>query len=248
MAHMSMAVDAAWSKPVRWPPAAVFRRRRLIVQADVLSREEVLAVQDGLAAAPFRDGRATAGSAAEAVKDNEQARGDDPDVIALARRVRLALQAHPLVRTWLRPVRWSNLMFSRYSSGQQYGMHTDDAAIHDESGWPFRTDISFTLFLSDPESYQGGALLVRNAAGDREFRLEAGSAVFYPTGDLHCVTPVTHGARLACVGWVQSLVRRADQRELLHDLEQVRNDTGTGNGSLLLDKIMGNLLRMWGEG
>ncbi len=218
----------------------------MIVQADVLSRQEVLAVREVLAGTQFRTGRVTAGAAAERVKDNEQTRGDDPDAIALGRRVRLALEAHPVVRTLVRPVRWSSLMFSRYCPGQQYGLHTDNAVMYDEGGWPLRTDISFTVFLSDLDSYEGGALLVRDLAGDREFRPDAGSAVFYPTSQLHRVTPVTRGARLACVGWVQSLVRRADQRELLFDLEQVRSGMNPGD-ALLLDKAIGNLLRMWGE-
>jgi len=220
----------------------------LIVQADVLSREEVLATTQGLAAAPFRDGRVTAGAAAGSVKNNEQARGNDPGVIALARRVRLALEAHPVVRTWARPVRWSTLMFARYGPGRQYGLHTDNAVVFDEGGWPVRTDISFTMFLSDLDSYDGGALVVRDPCGDREFRPEAGSAIFYPTGQLHSVAPVTRGERLVCVGWLQSLVRRADQRELLFDLEQVRGDMSSSGESLMLDKAIGNLLRMWGEG
>jgi PKHD-type hydroxylase len=219
----------------------------LIVLADVLGRQEVLAVREGLAVAPFRDGRITAGSAAERVKSNEQARGDDPGVIALGRTVRLALETHPLVRTLVRPVRWSSLMFSRYRPGQHYGVHADNAAMYDEGGWPLRTDISFTLFLSDATTYEGGALLVRDLAGDREFRPEAGSAVLYQTGQLHSVTPVSSGVRLACVGWVQSLVRRPDQREILFDLERVRKGLGPDDSSLLLDKTIGNLLRMWGE-
>jgi PKHD-type hydroxylase len=220
----------------------------LIVLADVLSRQEVLAIRDGLAVAPFRDGRVTAGPAAERVKSNEQARGDDPGVLALGRTVRLALETHHVVRTLVRPVRWSSLMFSRYRPGQQYGMHADNAAMYDVGGWPLRTDVSFTLFLSDTTTYEGGALLLRDLAEDREFRPEAGSAVLYQTGQLHRVTPVTSGVRLACVGWVQSLVRRPDQREILFDLEQVRKGLGPDDSSLLLDKTIGNLLRMWGEG
>jgi PKHD-type hydroxylase len=138
-------------------------------------------------------------------------------------------------------------MFSRYRPGQQYGVHADNAAMYDEGGWPLRTDISFTLFLSDATTYQGGALLIRDLAGDREFRPEAGSAVLYQTGQLHSVTPVTSGVRLACVGWMQSLVRRPDQREILFDLERVRNGLSPDDSSLLLDKTIGNLLRMWGE-
>lgn len=168
-------------------------------------------------------------------------------MVALVRRVRLALEAHPVVRDWVRPVRWSLPMFARYGPGGHYGVHTDNAVVHDENGWPVRTDMSFTLFLSDPDTYDGGALLVRDRVGDREFRPEAGSAVLYPTGQLHGVTPVTRGERLVCVGWIQSLVRRADQRELLFDLEQVRAGIDGGEAALLMDKAIGNLLRMWGE-
>ena len=214
---------------------------------DVLNPQQLLAVQDGLANAPFRDGRATAGAAAEQVKRNEQARGDDPGVIDLARKVRLALETHPIFRTLVRPSRWSNLMFSRYRPGHQYGLHADNASMYAGDGWPLRTDLSFTIFLSDPKTYEGGALLLRDLAGDREFRPEAGSAVLYPTGQLHRVTPVTRGVRLACVGWVQSTIRRPDQRELLFDLERVRQGQDGEEAALLLDKTIGNLLRMWSE-
>ncbi|OYX31002.1 MAG: Fe2+-dependent dioxygenase [Caulobacterales bacterium 32-69-10] len=219
----------------------------MIVLADVLDRRQVLALREGLAAAPFRDGRETAGPAAEQVKSNQQARGDDPGVVALARMVRLALEIHPTVQTLVRPVRWSGLMFSRYGLGQSYGMHVDNAAVYDPAGWPVRTDFSFTLFLSDPETYEGGGLVVRDLTGDREFRPAAGSAVLYATGQLHRVEPVTRGERLACVGWMQSLLRRPDQREILFDLEQVREGLDPGDSTLLLDKAIGNLLRLWGE-
>ncbi|MDO9338799.1 MAG: Fe2+-dependent dioxygenase [Caulobacter sp.] len=218
-----------------------------MIVSEVLTPAEVLILQDGLAAAPFRDGRATAGAAAGKVKQNEQARSDDPAVVALARRVRLALEADEAVRTLVRPTRWSNLIFSRYGPGQQYGLHADNAAMYDAEGWPFRTDVSFTLFLSDPQTYEGGALLIQDAAGDREFRPLAGHAVFYPTSQLHRVTPVTRGVRLACVGWVQSLIRRADQRDLLFDLERARQRPEAEDAPLCLDRAIGNLLRMWGE-
>lgn len=219
----------------------------MIVVEDLLSAEDLRAVLAGLDAAPFRDGAATAGPAAVQVKQNEQARADDPGVIALGRRVRLALEAHGVVRSLVRPARWSNLIFSRYGPGQQYGLHADNAVMHDPGGWPLRTDVSFTLFLSDRETYDGGALIVRDLTGDREFRPQAGSAVFYPTGLLHRVQPVTSGVRLACVGWVQSRVRRPDQREILFDLERLRAGADADEASLLLDKTIGNLLRMWGE-
>ena len=218
----------------------------MILIEDVLGREQALAIGEALAHAPFQDGSLTAGSAARKVKQNTQALGDDAGVAALGDRVRLALEGNALVRRMVRPVRWSNLLFSRYSSGQQYGLHADNAAMVDEHGWPLRTDVSFTLFLSDPDTYGGGSLLIPGQSGDREFRLGAGSAVFYPTGLLHRVTPVTAGVRLACVGWIQSLVRRPDQREILSDLHGLRDDANE-EASLILDKTIGNLLRMWGE-
>lgn len=219
----------------------------MIVLADVLNPDELARIREGLAAAPFRDGKATAGSAARRVKDNEQARGDDPVVQALADLVRGALERHPVFAALARPARWSTLMFSRYAGGQQYGLHTDDASMHAEDGRALRTDLSFTLFLADPDSYDGGALLIDGLDGEREFRPGAGSAVLYQTGQLHRVTLVTRGTRLACVGWIQSRVRRADQREILFDLERIRGAVPEGEARLLLDKSAGALMRLWSE-
>jgi PKHD-type hydroxylase len=218
-----------------------------IVLDNVLSTAEVLRVRESLAHVPFRDGRATAGPAAREVKQNEQADGSDVEVGALARLVKIAIERHPTFYAWARPLRWSNLMFSRYVSGHRYGAHTDDAYLRDDQGWPLRTDLSFTLFLSDPNDYDGGALKFLAGSSERSFRPAAGSAVLYATGLLHEVTPVTSGVRLACVGWVQSFIRRADQREVLFDLDRVRHELTEGPAQLHLDKAIGNLLRMWGE-
>jgi PKHD-type hydroxylase len=110
-----------------------------------------------------------------------------------------------------------------------------------------RTDLSLTLFLSDPETYEGGSLVVEGLDGDRQAKLSAGSLVLYPTGALHEVEPVSSGVRLACVGWVQCLIRRPDQREILFDLARARADMPTGEARLTLDKSISALLRMWGE-
>lgn len=218
-----------------------------MIFADVLSPADVARICEGLARAPFRDGRATAGPNARQVKRNEQARGDDPDVGALAHSVRLAFERHSTFEAVAKPVRWSRLMFSRYGPGDHYGLHTDAATMQDEHGWPLRTDLSFTLFLSDPAAYEGGALRLLGPEGERCFRPAAGAVVLYSTGQLHEVTPVTAGVRVACVGWIQSLVRRADHRELLFDLDQARRDLPDGEPRVLIDKAIGNLLRMWGE-
>lgn len=220
----------------------------MLVLDDILSTDEVARVRESLKHVPFRDGRVSAGPAAREVKQNEQADRGDPEAAALARLVKMALERHPTFPALVRPIRWSNLMFSRYVTGHRYGLHTDDASMVDEHGWLLRTDVSFTLFLSSPDEYEGGALRFSGAAGENTFRPVSGSAVVYPTGVLHEVTPVTGGVRLACVGWVQSLIRRADQRELLYDLERARRDLTSREAQLLLDKSIGNLLRMWGEG
>lgn len=218
-----------------------------MVLDDVLTPDELAHITASLSHAPFRDGRATAGSSARQVKANEQACGDNPLVAELARGVKSSLAGRADFQTLVRPVRWSGLMFSRYSEGQRYGLHTDDSAAYDENGFPLRTDVSFTVFLSDPASYEGGVLRIVGSTGDNSFKPAAGAAVIYPTGRLHEVTPVTRGSRLACVGWAQSAIRSADQRELLFDLACARQATPEGHGRLLLDKGISNLIRMWAE-
>jgi len=219
----------------------------MLTIADALSPEDVARVREGLASAPFRDGRATAGAEARKVKANEQAAQDDPAVQALAKFVREALVRHPVFMGYARPARWSRLLFSRYGEGQQYGLHTDDPTMVAADGGRLRTDLSFTLFLSDPDTYDGGALLLDGLEGEREHRPAAGSVVLYPTGALHRVTPVTRGVRLAAVGWIQSVLRRADEREVAFDLLRVKWSMPEGEARLLVDKSIGALIRMWGE-
>ncbi|MDX2233718.1 MAG: Fe2+-dependent dioxygenase [Hyphomonadaceae bacterium] len=220
----------------------------MILLEGVLAAEDVARVVRGLDAAPWQDGRATAGRAARAVKQNQQAVGDDPDVQSLGRFVTDALRRHPLFDLAVRPRRMSRLLFSRYSSGETYGPHTDDALMGEP---PFRSDVAFTLFLADPASYQGGALTISTPLGDQAIRLAAGDAVIYSAGTVHWVAPVTDGVRLAAVGWAQSFVRDPAQRELLFDLATARArcaEAGLARETLLLlDRTQSNLLRMWAE-
>ena len=218
----------------------------MLILAGVLPPQDVARVAEGLAAAPFRDGRKTAGGDARKVKANLQADGSDARVAALADFVKKAIERHPVFAAYARPARWSRLMFNRYGPGQAYGMHVDDPMMGAEEG-RLRTDLSFTLFLTDPAAYEGGGLVVDDLAGEREARLAAGDMVVYPTGALHRVDPVTKGERLACVGWVQSLIRRADEREILFDLSRARAGMGPGESRLALDKSVANLVRLWGE-
>lgn len=219
----------------------------MLTIAAILAPEDVDRVREGLASAPFRDGRATAGSTAREVKSNAQADGSDLRVKALAGFVREALERSELFQAYARPARWSDLLFSRYTPGDAYGLHMDAATMAAAGGGRLRTDLSFTLFLSEPDAYAGGALILDGVDGEREARPPAGSVVVYGTGALHRVTPVTGGERLACVGWVQSQVRRPDERELLFDLARVQAALPPGEQRLLLSKSVGNLLRMWAE-
>jgi len=214
----------------------------MLTIADVLTPEDVERVRDGLSSAPFGDGKRTASGSAKSVKANAQADGADAKVQALAKFVRAALERHPVFSLYARPARWSPLMFNRYQGGDAYGFHVDNPVMGE-----VRTDLSFTLFLSDPGTYEGGALLVDGLDGEREVKLAAGSVVLYPTGALHRVTPVTSGERLAAVGWIQSLIRRADQREILFDLGRTRESLPNSEARLTLDKAIGNLVRLWGE-
>jgi PKHD-type hydroxylase len=218
----------------------------MLTLAAVLEPEDIARIRAGLAQGPWRDGRRTAGPAARKVKANAQADVDNPRIAALARFVRQALERNEVFAAYARPARWSTLMFNRYGPGETYGMHMDDAVMGPESA-RVRTDLSFTLFLSDPATYEGGELVVEGVEGERAVKLPAGGLVVYSTGALHRVEPVASGERLAAVGWIQSLVRRADQREILFDLARVRTALAVGEARLLLDKASGNLMRMWTE-
>ena len=215
----------------------------LLSIADVLSAADVEEVRAGLATATFVDGKATAGWSARLVKSNLQAsRG--PEVERVRALVDTRLREHAVFALAVRPKTILGPMFSRYEPGHAYGTHVDDALMGG-----VRTDVSFTLFLADPDSYDGGELVIDTASGEEAFKLPAGSAVAYPSSSLHRVTPVTRGARLAAVGWVRSFVRDPAQRELLFDLETARRRLFDRHGksaeSDLLAKCTANLVRMW---
>lgn len=192
----------------------------LILQA-VLTAEDLARVRDELAAINWGSGKRTAGAAARAVKENLQADGADPRVQALEKFVVEALRRHPLFEIAARPARISRLLFSRYEPGMTYGAHTDDALMGGGDD-KLRTDLAFTIFLADRDTYEGGALVVQSPLGDQEIALDAGDAILYPAGSIHYVAPVTSGARLAAVGWLQSYLADAGQRELLFDLSVTR--------------------------
>lgn len=219
-----------------------------VVLQQVLAAEDLARVREGLAAAQWRSGKRTAGATARDIKDNLQADSSDARVQALETFVAEALRRHPLFEIAARPARLTRVMFSRYEPGMTYGAHTDDALMGGSDD-RIRTDLAFTIFLEARDAYDGGALVVQSALGDQEIRLDAGDAIVYPAGSIHYVAPVTRGARLAAVGWIESFVADATQRETLFDLSIARARMAKASASrddlLLLDKSISNLLRMW---
>lgn len=218
-----------------------------VLDAPALGRVRAL-----LAAAPFGDGRRTAGWHARAVKDNAQAEGDHPAAREAAGLVAAALLAHPVFRAAALPRRLRPVLFARYAASGAYGSHVDDAlmGLADPSG-PTRADVSVTVFLSGPADCAGGELVLEGTGDEAAYKLEAGCALAYPATSLHRVAPVTAGERLVAVTWAQSLVRDAQAREVLFDLDAARRAVFAAEGGSdtfrLLAKSHANLLRRWAE-
>lgn len=196
--------------------------------------------------AKFVDGRVTAGELARQVKNNVQVDGQDELLPEMRQIVTECLERNQLFNVAARPRYVRPALFSRYVPGMEYGNHVDDAIMNG-----MRMDLSFTLFLSDPESYDGGELVIDSTAGEQEIKLPAGSAVLYPATTLHRVAPVTRGERLAAVTWVRSMIRHEQQREILFDLDRLHDAIfqrlGKSMETDLLAKSQSNLLRLWAE-
>ncbi len=217
----------------------------LVLIGDVLTAEDLTQIREALAHLPFEDGRATAGRSARLVKDNEQAR-EGAAVRGLRERISARILANPVFAAAVRPKALTPILFSRYGAGRAYGTHVDNPIMHG-----LRTDVSFTLFLADPQAYEGGELVIESAAGEEAIKLPAGHLVAYPATTLHRVEPVRTGERLAAVGWARSYVRDGAQRELLFDLDTARTRLFEQHGKTpeydLLAKCAANLTRMWAE-
>jgi PKHD-type hydroxylase len=216
-----------------------------IVIGDILSADEIALVRETLAHANFEDGRETAGFAARMVKHNRQA-ASDGKTDTVRKLVESRIRGHEVFALAVRPKTLTSIMFSAYEPSMRYGSHVDDALMQD-----MRTDVSFTLFLSEPASYDGGELVIESTSGEDAVKLEAGSLVAYPSTTLHHVAEVTRGTRLAAVGWARSYIRDGARRELLFDLDTARRQMFAQHGKSadydLVSKSLANLLRMWVE-
>lgn len=216
---------------------------------NVLSADELDQVRSHLKDAEFVDGKLTAGWYAKPVKLNQQVQASNAAGRTVKSWIADALKQNALFQTAVRPRRVHSILLSRYEVGMEYGRHTDNALMGGEAFW--RSDVSFTLFLSAPSEYDGGELVIESADDERPYKLDAGSVLVYPSTTLHRVDPVKKGTRLVAAGWAQSLIRDAGDRELLFDLETVRRSVFAQQGKSpefdLLSKSIANLLRKWAE-
>jgi PKHD-type hydroxylase len=216
----------------------------------VLSAAEVGHFRERLDGADWGDGAVTAGYQAALAKRNLQLPEHDATAKALGELVTQALGRSLLFQTAALPEAIYPPMFSRYQPGHDFGAHVDNAWRPLPTGGRMRTDLSATLFLADPDGYDGGELVIEDMAGDRAIKLPAGDMILYSSTSLHRVAPVTRGVRLAGVFWVQSLVPREDRRSLLLDMDlaiqSLRAKVGDEDAALIaLTGVYHNLLRLW---
>lgn len=217
---------------------------------DVLSQSQVLALRRSLDAGPWLDGALTAGPLAAESKRNLQYSVDSADYAALSQSIIAALEKNPLFVSAALPKHILPPMFNRYAGGHTYGNHVDNAVQTDRrTNERVLTDISVTVFLSEPEDYEGGELIIEDTYGSHEVKLPAGDAIIYPSSSLHRVEPVISGERVASFLWVQSLVRDAWHRNMLFNLDmtllKLRGQIGNTEEIVALTGHYHNLLRQW---
>ncbi|HUL95856.1 MAG TPA: Fe2+-dependent dioxygenase [Usitatibacter sp.] len=222
----------------------------LLTVPAVLRPDEVALARSWLEGGHFVDGKLSAGDAARRVKANEELDRAGADLERLDRLVMENLARHPLYRSGALPLHAASPLYARYRPGMTYGEHLDDPVMGTQ-GLLYRSDVAVTLFLSAPGDYDGGELAIRTAYGEQSVKLPAGDAVLYPSGSIHRVCPVTRGERLVAVTWVQSLVRDAARRELLHGLNVAREtllrEAPESAATAQVNAAYLNLIRMWSE-
>ena len=224
----------------------------LVHISEVLTPEETAAARASLETADWVDGRVTAGYQSARAKDNLQLRQDHPLAEELRERIVIALERNPLFMGAALPLRVFPPLFNRYEGGHSFGTHVDNA-IRQVPGTAhrIRTDLSATLFLTPPEDYDGGELMVEDTYGTQSVKLPAGHLILYPSTSLHHVRPVTRGARISSFFWIQSMIRDDGQRTLLFDLDmaiqRIAAEAPDHPSAVQLTGVYHNLIRMWAE-
>ncbi|QGX90610.1 Fe2+-dependent dioxygenase [Tatumella sp. TA1] len=216
----------------------------------VLNAEQLSTLTQHLTQADWVDGRVTTGHQGAAVKSNEQVDTQSSLYQELQQFVLQAINQHPQFFSATLPVNISSPLFNRYQGGGAYGFHVDGAVRREENLW-LRTDISATLFLNEPDSYEGGELVIQDTFGQHKVKLPAGDMVIYPSSSLHCVTPVVAGQRIASFMWIQSMVRDEKKRAMLSqlddDIQQLSSIESATTTRMNLLNLYHNLLREWSE-
>lgn len=214
----------------------------------LLKQEELLAIDQHIAATAFVDGKLTAGLAAKAVKNNLQLEEGNDALANIQSIISHALKTSPLFNIAALPKVINPVLVSKYTSGKYYGWHVDSPMMGNPA---IRTDLAMTIFLSDPTTYEGGELFIQVGNQVSSFKPAKGDAIIYPCQFLHCVNEIKSGERIAAVTWIQSNVKDPEQREILFQLNQI-------HGSLyqqaphametnLLLQTHSNLFRMWAD-
>lgn len=224
----------------------------LIHIPEVLSQEEVAQFRKQLDNTDWADGKVTAGYQSARVKDNMQLLETSPVAIALGRQIVQALQNNPLFISAALPAKIFPPLFNRYDGGHSFGNHVDNSIRRiPATGEQIRTDLSVTLFLSSPEEYDGGELIIDDTYGAHSVKLPAGHMVLYPSTSLHRVLPVTRGSRVSSFFWLQSMIRHDAHRSLLLNLDiaiqKVAADLPEHSSLVEFTSVYHNLLREWAE-
>jgi PKHD-type hydroxylase len=225
----------------------------MLIQIEgLLTPDQVARFQADLAGAPWADGKVTAGYQSALAKHNLQLPETCAQARALGQEVEAALAGNLLFQSAALPAKVFPPLFNRYEGGHSFGSHIDNAIRTLPDGGRLRTDLSATLFLDDPETYDGGELLIEDVYGLQSVKLAAGDMILYPATSLHRVTPVTRGARTASFFWIQSHVRDDAARAILFDmdlsLQRLRGEVGDDHPSLIsLTGCYHNLLRRWAD-
>ena len=225
----------------------------LICVPDVLGKEEVADFRRIMDAEAWEDGRSTAGAQSAEVKKNDQLPPDSPVARELGQRVVRALAANSLFVSAAVPLHIFPPLFNSYQPGQFFGEHVDNCIRGDNlTGLRIRTDLSATLFLSEPDEYDGGELVIDDYYGSQRVKLPAGHLVLYPSTSLHMVTPVTRGVRVCSFFWLQSMIRDAHARRMIFDMDNAIQELVTRLGRNdpevhKLTNIYHNLIRYWAE-
>ena len=215
----------------------------------LISAQNLTKIRQLLQDSPFVDGRLSAGMMARGVKNNQEMNPQSSHFNELNELVMGNLVRHPKFKAVVWPKRVAAPFYVRYEQGMAYGEHVDDPIMG--QGELYRTDVSTTIFLSDPEDYEGGELTIMDSYGERQIKLQAGSAVMYPSHSRHYVAPVTSGVRLVAVTWSQSTVRDPAKREMLYELNQAREmlykELPNSEATRKISATFNNLVRRWVE-